>query len=76
MSSKRGLSDLEVEQEIQRLRESEFVELAKMEERTRYRRRQLLYSLRVLEKKGKALAAAGITLEMLRGVEDEEGDEL
>jgi hypothetical protein len=33
--------------------------------RLKYRRRQRLYSLRDLEKKGKALMAAGITREIL-----------
>lgn len=59
------LTDEQVELEIARLREDPYVKLAKAEERIRYRRRQYLYGLRNLEKKGKALAAAGITLEML-----------
>lgn len=67
-----ALSDERVEQEIDRLRESPYVKLARKEERLRYVRRQALYTLRNLEKRGKALAAAGITLEMLdRGYEDE-----
>ena len=67
----RGLTDLEVEQEIERLRESEYVKLARKDERIRYQRRQVLYNLRALEKRGIALAEAGITMEMLSGVEGE-----
>ena len=60
-----GLTDEQVEQEIARLNASEAVALAKREMRLRYRRRQYLYNLRDLEKKGKALLAAGITREIL-----------
>lgn len=58
-------TDEEVEAEIERLRKNEFVKLAKKEERLRYKRRQYLYTLRCYEKKGRELAAAGITMEML-----------
>lgn len=60
-------TDLQVEQEIERLLSSPHVKLAKREEQIRYRRRQYMYQLRGLEKKGKALEAQGITLEMLEG---------
>ena len=59
------LSDEEVEREIERLQDSEMVALARREARLRYKRRQYLYQLRDLEKKGKALIAAGITREVL-----------
>lgn len=59
------LTDEEVEQEIERLKTSDAVKLAKKKMRYEYRRRQYLYGLRDLEKKGKALMAAGITAEML-----------
>lgn len=59
------LSDEEVEQEIERLRESEAVALARRKARLEYRRRQFPYQLRDLEKKGKALMEAGITREIL-----------
>lgn len=62
------LTDAQVELEIARLRESPLVKLAKKEERIRFRRRQALYQLRNLEKRGKALAEAGITMEMLDGM--------
>lgn len=63
------LTDEEVEKEIERLRESPYVKLAKTEERIRLRRRQYMYTLRTYEKKGKELARAGITEEMLKSME-------
>lgn len=59
------LTDEEVEAEIKKLNESEAVALARREARLKYRRRQYLYQLRDLEKKGKALLKAGITREIL-----------
>lgn len=70
----KGLTDDEVEQEIERLRNSPDVKLARAEMRLRYKRRQQLYNLRSLEKRGKELAAAGITAEMLSSMV-EDGDE-
>lgn len=60
-----GLTDEQVEAEIERLNASEAVALARREARLKYRRRQYLYQLRDLEKKGNALLAAGITREVL-----------
>ena len=60
-----SLTDEQVEQQIETLLGSYHVQLAKKEERMRYRRRQYLYKLRTLEKHGKDLEAAGITPEML-----------
>lgn len=60
-----GLTDEEVEAEIERLNASEAVALARREARLRYKRRQYLYQLRDLEKKGKALMKSGITREVL-----------
>lgn len=60
-----GLTDEQVEQEIERLRQSPHVALARREQRIRYRRRQFLYQLWDLEKKGKALEKAGIDMEVL-----------
>lgn len=53
------LTDEQVELEIARLKDSEYVKLAR---RYRDRRRQALYNLRHLEKKGRELAAQGYTL--------------
>lgn len=64
------LTDEEVEAEIERLSASEAVALARREARLKYRRRQRLYLLRDLEKKGKALMAAGITREILDAMYD------
>ena len=69
------LTDEQVEREIERLRESPLVALARKEERIRYKRRQVLYNLRALEKKGKQLQAAGITMEMLQRLGDEAIDD-
>lgn len=59
------LTDEQVEEEIARLQASPLVKLAKREEAIRYRRRQYMYTLRVYEKKGRELAASGVTLEDL-----------
>ena len=59
------LTDEQVEQEIERLNASDMVALARREARLKYKRRQYLYQLRDLEKKGKALMEAGITREVL-----------
>lgn len=67
----KGLTDAQVEQEILRLQNSDYVKLARKEERVRYQRRQALYTLRWLEKKGKELAEAGITMEILDRVMEE-----
>lgn len=62
------LTDEQVEQEIERLRQSPLVALARREQRLRYKRRQFLYQLRDLEKKGKALEKAGITMDVLNAM--------
>lgn len=66
---KRGLTDEEVEREIERLQKSPYVELSRKEQRIRYRRRQYLYQLRQFEKRGIELAEAGITLDTLEAAE-------
>ena len=65
------LTDEAVEDEIARLQASPYVKLAKKEERIRYARRQYMYSLRVYEKKGRQLAAEGVTMEYLDGLGSE-----
>jgi hypothetical protein len=65
------LTDEQVEQEIERLKESPYVKLAKKEESIRYRRRQYLYKLKGYEKKGQELSEAGITMEILNSMEEE-----
>ena len=61
--AKEFLSDLEVEQEIERLSTSPMVQLARKEQRLLYKRRQALYNLRTLEKRGKQLTKSGITMD-------------
>ena len=72
MAAKDFLTDEQVEQEIERLRQSPHVALARREQRIRYRRRQFLYTLRDLEKKGKALERAGINMEVLNALAEVE----
>lgn len=60
-----GLTDEQVEKEIERLTNSEAVSLARYETRLKYRRRHYLYNLRNFEEKGKALMEAGMTREIL-----------
>ena len=64
-SAAAGLTDEQVEAEIERLNNSEAVKLARKELRNKYKRRQHLYTLRALEKRGKELQEAGVTLEIL-----------
>lgn len=70
----KGITDEQVEIEIEKLKQSPYVKLAKAEERIRYRRRQYLYCLKSYEKKGKELAKSGITIEMLKAM-DKDCDE-
>nr|DAY68116.1 MAG TPA: hypothetical protein [Caudoviricetes sp.] len=69
------LTDEQVEAEISRLSKSDDVKLAKKENKLKNRRRQYMYQLRVMEKRGKELAELGITSEnmeqMLFGGEDD-----
>ncbi|MFQ9922057.1 MAG: hypothetical protein ACLRVU_01015 [Beduini sp.] len=60
------LTDEEVEYEIERLTNSREVKLARLEQRLKYLRRQRLYTLRHLEKRGKKLIEEGITADLLR----------
>lgn len=70
MAREFGLTDEQVEQEIERLTQSPLVALARREQRIRYRRRQYLYQLRDLEKKGRALERAGITMDVLNSLSE------
>jgi len=60
------LTDEEVEIEIDRLTHSKEVKLARLEQRLKHAKRQQLYTLRYLEKRGKKLIEEGITAEMLK----------
>ena len=73
------LTDEAVEIEIARLQESDFVKLARKEMRLKYKRRQTLYQLRNLDKRGKELAKAGITpenIEAMIAIAEAEGQEI
>lgn len=54
-----------IDAEIARLTNSEAVKLARLEMRMKYRRRQYMYQLRNLEKRGEQLIAEGWTAETL-----------
>lgn len=72
------LTEEQVEAEIARLTVTPEVKIARREARLRYKRRQRLYQLRVLEKRGKELLEAGFTIEnideLLAQEEQEEGE--
>ncbi len=61
--AKEFLTDEAVEREIARLTATDAVKLARRELRLKYKRRQQLYTLRALEKRGIELGEAGITLD-------------
>lgn len=60
------LTDLEVEMEIERLKDSEYVKLVEKEIRLKARQRKYLYQLRWMEKRGKQLHGEGITLDNIK----------
>lgn len=66
---KTSFTDEQVELEIARLSVSDAVALARKEAYIRNRRRQRLYSLRLLEKRGLELIAQGITFDKLDELE-------
>lgn len=78
--AKEFLTDAEVEMEIERLRNSPYVKLAKKEQRIQYKRRQALYQLRTLEKRGKQLEKMGVTYDNIEtelfadDIENSEGE--
>lgn len=66
--AKDWLTDSEVESEIERLREYPNVRLARKELRIQYKRRQVLYNLRNLEKRGRELAKLGYTYDNIEDI--------
>lgn len=68
--NKYSITEDQVEEEIARLQASPYVKLARREEAIRNRRRQYMYQLRMYEKKGIGLEAAGITMEYLDALRD------
>lgn len=79
--AKEYLTDAQVDTEIDRLIDSPMVKLAKRDQAIKNRKRQYMYQLRWLEKRGIELAKMGVTLESLEEedrrmrecAEDEEG---
>lgn len=65
MARQNHLTDEEVEAEILRLKASPLVALAAKEQRIKYIRRQYMYTLRNLEKRGQKLVQEGITMDIL-----------
>lgn len=55
-------------EEVERLKASPHVKLARKEQRLKYKQRQFLYTLRNLEKRGKILEANGFTLENMEAM--------
>lgn len=72
-------TDEQIERELHELKQSPYVALARREQRLKYKQRQQLYTLRNLEKRGRELAAIGITVdtidEHLAEIEQEEATE-
>jgi len=66
--STKWMTDEAVELEIAKLQQSDYVRLARKEARLKYKRRQCLYQLRNLEKRGRELAKAGITPENIEAM--------
>ena len=70
------VTDEEVEKELNELKESPYVKLARREDYLKHKYRKQLYTLRCLEKRGRELASQGITLdtieEQIEQIEQEE----
>lgn len=64
--AQKNATDECVEQEIARLEGSEHVALARLERQIANRRRQRMYTLRWLEKRGIELEGQGVTQDVLR----------
>lgn len=63
--AKEILTDEQVDAEIERLRNSELVKLAKREMQIRNRKRQYMYNLKWFEKRGQVLKDLGVTMHTL-----------
>lgn len=70
------LADNQLEAEIKRLSESEYVRLARKENRLKVeKQKQKLYVLRSLEKRGKELSDMGITFGNIKDVMFDKAEE-
>lgn len=77
MARKQKWTDEQVEAEITRLKDSEFTKLGRKEEQIKYRRRQYMWRLQLLEARGKQLASQGINFdnietELFGNIEEED----
>ena len=70
------LTDEQVDQEIERLLNSEDVKLAKREQQIRNRRRQYMYQLRWLEKRGQVLKELGVSMHTLETLDKAMADDI
>lgn len=68
---RKPITNEQVEKEIDKLKQSKAVKLAKQERRVKTKRRQYLYQLRWLERRGRELQAQGVTEEELELLEQE-----
>ena len=68
---RKPITDEQVEKEIDKLKQSKAVKLAKQERRVKTKRRQYLYQLRWLERRGRELQGQGVTEEELELLEQE-----
>ena len=68
---RKPITDEQVEKEIDKLKQSKAVKHAKQERRVKTKRRQYLYQLRWLERRGRELQAQGVTEEELELLEQE-----
>lgn len=63
MAANKKYTDAFVEEEIERLLQTQAVNLARKENQIRNRRRQYMYSLRWMEERGNKLMAEGCTMD-------------
>lgn len=79
MATRKNWTDEQVAQDVERLKQSEYVKLCTAEQHLKNKRRQYWYHLRWKERRGKELAAAGITREniaqQLADIPDDENAE-
>lgn len=77
MGRPREYTIAEIEEEIERLQKSEAVRLARKEQKIYNKRKAYMSALLALEKRGKELAAEGVTMDNMRdklfgGIPEEE----
>lgn len=68
MARNKKWTDEQVEAEITRLINSEYVKLARKEQKIKNRRREYMWNMQYLEARGKQLASMGCTFENIEDV--------